>query len=95
MNELKVFDNPTFGQVRSILKDDEPWFVAADVCRALEIINHKDALTRLDEDEKSQTVSTKQACTPSSLAAVSRKPKPSSVGSPMKSSHRSASTEPI
>ena len=52
MNELKVFDNPTFGQVRSILKDDEPWFVAADVCRALEIGNNRDALSRLDADEK-------------------------------------------
>lgn len=30
----------------------EPWFVAADVCRALEIKNSRDAVTRLDDDEK-------------------------------------------
>jgi hypothetical protein len=35
-----------------ILKDGEPWFVAVDVCRVLEISNNRDALSRLDEDEK-------------------------------------------
>ena len=33
--------------------EGEPWFVAADVCRALEISNPSMALSRLDEDEKS------------------------------------------
>lgn len=32
--------------------DGEPWFVAADVCKALEIVNPSDALSRLDPDEK-------------------------------------------
>lgn len=52
MNELKVFDNPTFGQVRSILKDDEPWFVAADVCKSLDVANPSQAIARLDDDER-------------------------------------------
>lgn len=52
MNEIKVFKNSQFGQVRTIIKDNEPWFVAADVCRALEVGNSRQALTRLDEDEK-------------------------------------------
>lgn len=52
MNELQVFENPAFGQVRTVTKDGEPWFVAADVCRALEVGNSRQALTRLDEDEK-------------------------------------------
>ena len=39
-------------QIWSTVKDGEPWFVAADVCRALEISNTADALSRLDEDEK-------------------------------------------
>lgn len=30
----------------------EPWFVAADVCRALEVSNSRDAVARLDDDEK-------------------------------------------
>lgn len=52
MNELQIFENNQFGQVRAIMKDGEPWFVAADVCRALEIANNRDALTRLEQDEK-------------------------------------------
>lgn len=52
MNEIKVFDNEQFGQVRTILRDGEPWFVAADVCRALEIGNSSMAMSRLDDDEK-------------------------------------------
>ena len=52
MNKLQLFENPAFGTIRAIERDGEPWFVAADVCRALEIVNHKDAITRLDDDEK-------------------------------------------
>lgn len=37
-------------QVRSLLRDGNPWFVAADVCRVLEI--EPTATRRLDEDEK-------------------------------------------
>jgi anti-repressor protein len=38
-------------QVRVVMIDDEPWFVAADICRVLEVGNPSQALTRLDEDE--------------------------------------------
>lgn len=38
--------------VRSVLRDEEPWFVGADVCGALAIRNSRDALARLDDDEK-------------------------------------------
>lgn len=39
--------------VRSRLDENgEPWFVAKDVCRVLEIANHRDAVAQLDEDEK-------------------------------------------
>jgi len=58
MNELTIFENEQFGVIRAIEKDGEPWFVAADVCRALDIQNHKDAIKRLDEDEKSGVVLT-------------------------------------
>ena len=50
--EIKIFDNEQFGQIRVIDQNGEPWFVAADVCRALEIGNHRDALSRIDADEK-------------------------------------------
>ena len=52
MNELTVFDNSDFGSLRTIMIEGEPWFVAADVCRALEISNASDALKRLDDDVK-------------------------------------------
>ena len=39
MTDLQIFKNPEFGEIRTIEKDGEPWFVAADVCRALEISN--------------------------------------------------------
>jgi len=42
----------TTGSVRVIVRDDEPWFVAADVCAALGISRTDDGMTRLDEDEK-------------------------------------------
>lgn len=49
---LEVFDNPEFGSVRVVSRDGEPWFVATDVCRALGIGNPSDAVSRLDEDER-------------------------------------------
>ena len=54
MNEIiKEFKNDQFGTIR-VTKDNngEPWFVAKDVCDALDISNSRDALSRLDEDEK-------------------------------------------
>lgn len=38
--------------VRAIERDGAPWFVGKDVCSALDIKNHNDALNRLDPDEK-------------------------------------------
>lgn len=42
----------TTGSVRVVLRDDEPWFVAADVCAALGISRTDDGVSRLDDDEK-------------------------------------------
>ena len=52
MNQLTIYNNPAFGDVRTTVIDGEPWFVAADVCRCIDIRNNRDALTRLDDDEK-------------------------------------------
>ena len=52
MNDLTVFANEQFGEIRTALIDGEPWFVAADVCKALEIKDTWGATNRLDEDEK-------------------------------------------
>lgn len=39
-------------QIRTVIKDGEPWFVAKDVCEIIEIKNVSDTLGRLDDDEK-------------------------------------------
>ena len=52
MTDLQIFNNDQFGQIRTTVKDGEPLFVAADVCRALEISKYRDAVSRLDEDER-------------------------------------------
>lgn len=52
MNDLTIFSNEKFGQLRSTVIEGEPWFVAADVCRALDLSNSSQAISRLDEDEK-------------------------------------------
>lgn len=38
--------------VRVVMRGEEPWFVAADVCRVLDIVNTSDAMSRLDDDER-------------------------------------------
>lgn len=51
MNDLMIFSNSRFGEIRAIKRDGEPWFAAADVCRALDIGNVTQTLSRLDADE--------------------------------------------
>ena len=51
-NKIEVFKNEQFGEIRIALIENEPWFVAVDVCRALEIGNSSQAISRLDADEK-------------------------------------------
>lgn len=53
MNEIQTFNNPEFGTVRAVRDEDgEPMFVAKDVCTALEVKNSRDAIARLDNDER-------------------------------------------
>lgn len=51
MNEIKIF-NYNNNQVRTVMKDGEPWFVLKDVCEVLSIGNAADVYARLDADEK-------------------------------------------
>ena len=51
MNSLSIFDFQT-QPVRVFDRAGKPWFVAADVCRVLDIANSRDAVAMLDEDEK-------------------------------------------
>lgn len=52
MIDIQLFQNDQFGQVRVIERDGEPWFVASDICKCLDISNSRDAVSRLDDDEK-------------------------------------------
>lgn len=56
MNQLQVFNNQEFGQVRTMMIDGSPWFVAKDVCECLDINNSRQALARLDSDEKNSVI---------------------------------------
>ena len=35
MNEVQIFNNPEFGDIRTVMVDGNPWFVGVDVARAL------------------------------------------------------------
>ena len=50
MNDLTIFKNDRFGEIRTTVKDGELLFVAADICKALDI--DRTQTRRLDEDEK-------------------------------------------
>jgi phage antirepressor YoqD-like protein len=50
MNEIKIFENPAFGKIRTAGTSEEPLFCLADICRVLGINNATDAKKRLKED---------------------------------------------
>ncbi|MGK3616313.1 phage antirepressor [Bacillus cereus] len=53
MNQLQVFNNEEFGQVRTVIQGEEVWFVAKDVAEVLGYNNTSKAIQmHVDEDEK-------------------------------------------
>lgn len=53
MNELKIFDNEEFGEIRTVLVDGEPWFVGKDVASALGYAKPADAIgKRVDLEDR-------------------------------------------
>lgn len=55
MNQLQVFQNNEFGQIRSFIIDDQPWFIGKDVADALGYSNLSDAIrTHVDDEDKKQ-----------------------------------------
>lgn len=56
MNELQIFSNPEFGQVRTVEIEGEPWLVGKDVAEALGYTNPRKALAdHVDEEDKGVT----------------------------------------
>lgn len=57
MNELQVFNNAMFGNVRVLLQGDEPWFVAKDVADTLGYQNgSRDVNRHTDEEDRTKTM---------------------------------------
>lgn len=53
MNELQIFNNPEFGEVRTIVKNDEVWFIGKDVTEALGYQNSSRDINRhVDEEDR-------------------------------------------
>lgn len=50
MNDLKIFENKEFGEIRTAVMEDEPMFCLTDVCRALGITHITDVKSRLRKD---------------------------------------------
>lgn len=53
MNEIQIFNNPQFGEIRTATNEQgEPMFCALDICNALKYANGRDALAKhVDEED--------------------------------------------
>ena len=57
MNEIKIFNNPLFGEVRVFIVNNEPWFVGKDVALLLGYAKPENALsTHVDDEDKTITL---------------------------------------
>ena len=57
MNELQIFNNAMFGNVRVLLQGDEPWFVAKDIADTLGYQNgSRDVNRHTDEEDRTKTM---------------------------------------
>lgn len=56
MQELQIFNSPEFGQIRTIERGGEPWFVGKDVAAALGYANARNAVPdHVDDEDKLRT----------------------------------------
>lgn len=60
MNELQIFNSEEFGEIRTITKDNETYFVGKDIAKALGFTNPRDAIAThvFDEDKGVDTIDT-------------------------------------
>lgn len=57
MNELQIFDNKEFGEVRTVVIDSEPWFVGKDVADILGYQNgSRDINRHVDEEDRDKVM---------------------------------------
>lgn len=56
MEQLKIFENEEFGQIRTVMRDGEVWFVGKDVANGLGYSNARKALgDHVDKEDKGVT----------------------------------------
>lgn len=56
MNDIQIFNNPEFGEIRTVIIDDEPWFVGIEVAKALGYAVPKTATAKhVDIDDRLST----------------------------------------
>lgn len=63
MNEIQIFNSPEFGQVRTLVIDNEPWFVGKDVADVLGYSNSRKALNDHVDAEDKNTVTIRDGIT--------------------------------
>ena len=57
MSDIKIFDNPEFGEIRTIDRDGEPWMVGVDVAKALGYATPRNAIaSHVDEEDKTSAL---------------------------------------
>ena len=55
--EIQVFKNDRFGEVRTMVINDEPWFVGKDVASVLGYVSpHRAVFDHVDEDDKTSVL---------------------------------------
>lgn len=52
ITEIEVYKSNEFGEIRTVVVNDEPMFCLIDICKALELSNSRIVADRLDEDER-------------------------------------------
>lgn len=55
-NGIEVFENPIFGQIRMVMVDDEPWFVAKDISDKLGYAQTSNMMKRIDDEDFKSSV---------------------------------------
>lgn len=55
-NNIEVFENPIFGQIRMVMVDDEPWFVAKDISDKLGYAQTSNMMKRIDDEDFKSSV---------------------------------------
>ena len=72
-NALQVFDFEN-KNVRIVMKENDPWWVAKDVCDVLGLTNPSEALRALDDDELTSETLRSGPLGPFLTVATGRKP---------------------